>query len=154
MFFKSSSASQVRSSPVSGRSAIPSLLSADICIKGDVRSSGEIQVDGRIEGDVDADCVVVSEHGTVNGTVAARTVRVLGTVTGAITAGSIRLARTARLTGDIVHDALSIEEGAIFLGHCHHAETAASSAEPLDQAKAVVADPAAEDALSIPAVVR
>lgn len=123
MFFKSNATPQARpGTTAGGRSAIPSLLSADICIKGDVRSSGEIQVDGVVEGDIVAQCLVVSEAGTVGGTIVARTARILGTVTGTITAGSIKLARTARVTGDIVHEALSIEEGAFVLGHCRRAE--------------------------------
>lgn len=126
MFFKSSTTTapaarsnqnaQTRSSQSKG--GIPSLLSGDVHIRGDVISTGEIQVDGVVEGDVIADCLVISEAGTVRGAISAKTVRVLGTVAGAITAGSVRLARTARVSGDIVHKALAIEEGASFLGHC------------------------------------
>lgn len=112
------------------RSGIPSLLSADVRIRGDVISAGEIQVDGVVEGDVAAECLVISEAGTVRGGISAKTVRVLGTVVGAITAGSVKLARTARVTGDIVHKALSIEEGAAFLGHCRSQEGEIEADEP------------------------
>jgi hypothetical protein len=70
-------------------------------------------------------------------------VRILGTVTGTITAGSIKLARTARVTGDIIHEALSIEEGAFVLGHCRRAEPEeqdAGSDEPLGGGVAAATD--------------
>ncbi|MBL8661149.1 MAG: polymer-forming cytoskeletal protein [Rhodospirillales bacterium] len=123
MFFKNSATPQVCAGSVTGaKCAIPSLLSSDIRIRGDVSSDGEIQVDGIVDGDIVARCLVVSEAGSVSGTIVAASVRVLGTVNGSITAGSIRLARTARVTGDVVHEALSIEEGAFMLGHCGRAE--------------------------------
>lgn len=123
MFFKNSATSQICSGPVTGaKSTIPSLLSRDIRIRGDVSSNGEIQVDGSVEGDIVARCLIVSEAGRVSGTIVASAVRILGTVNGTITAGSIKLARTARVTGDVVHEALSIEEGAYMLGHCRRAE--------------------------------
>lgn len=143
MFFKSSKApapaarsaqsTQTRSAP--SRSGIPSLLSGDVRIRGDVISAGEIQVDGVVEGDIVAECLVISEAGTVRGAISAKSIRVLGTVAGAITADSVKLARTARVTGDIVHKALSIEEGAAFLGHCRSEEIEADeSGEPIGAA--------------------
>lgn len=116
MFFKSSDGG--RPALTGGaRSTIPSLLGSDLRITGDVTSSGEIQVDGRVEGDIIADCLIVSEGGIVDGAVAANNVRVLGVVNGPITAGRVKLGRTARVTGDIVHQTLSVEEGAFVTGH-------------------------------------
>ncbi len=172
MFFRNSADPQLHSGPVTGaRSTIPSLLSSDIRIRGDVSSNGEIQVDGIVEGDVVAESLVVSEAGTVSGTIVAKSVRILGTVTGTITAGSIKLARTARVTGDIVHEALSIEEGAFMLGHCRRAEpeqpmrddvvghpecTDASPAhgEPIAVLELCPDDVSADDALTIPPLAR
>ncbi len=144
MFFKSSTTpapaarsaqSTTRSAP--SKSGIPSLLSGDVRIRGDVISAGEIQVDGVVEGDIVAECLVISEAGTVRGAISAKSIRVLGTVAGAITADSVKLARTARVTGDIVHRALSIEEGAAFLGHCRSEEAeieADETGEPIGAA--------------------
>jgi cytoskeletal protein CcmA (bactofilin family) len=123
MFFRSSDPSPSRSATAAGgRGAIPSLLGNDLRITGDISSSGEVQVDGRVEGDIIADCLIVSETGVVDGAIAANSVRVLGTVNGPITAGSVKLGRSARVTGDIVHQTLSVEEGAFVSGHCRRSD--------------------------------
>lgn len=123
MFFRSSASRQFGSAAAAGgKTAIPSLLGSDLRIVGDISSSGEVQVDGRVEGDIIADCLVVSETGVVDGAIAANSVRVLGTVNGPITAGSVKLGRSARVTGDILHQTLSVEEGAFVSGHCRRSD--------------------------------
>ena len=137
MFFKSRNDGQGRPVPIAAtRSAIPSLLGSDIRITGDVCSSGEVQVDGKVEGDIIADCLIVSEAGVVDGAIAANSVRVLGVVNGAITAGNVRLGRTARVTGDIVHQTLCVEEGAFVTGHCRRSEAERSADAQADRAQA------------------
>lgn len=132
MFFRSSDPSPSRpATAAGGRSAIPSLLGSDLRITGDISSSGEVQVDGRVEGDIIADCLIVSETGVIDGAIAANSVRVLGTVNGPITAGSVKLGRSARVTGDIVHQTLSVEEGAFVSGHCRRSD----AADPADEAE-------------------
>lgn len=123
MFFRSSGLSQPRTGASAGsRSSVPSLLGNDLRISGDISSSGEVQLDGRVEGDIIADCLIVSENGIVDGAIAANSVRVLGTVNGPITARSVKLGRSARVTGDIVHQTLSVEEGAFVTGHCRRSD--------------------------------
>lgn len=123
MFFRTRGANRARAAASApARSTIPSLLGSDLTITGDVSSSGEVQVDGRVEGDVIADRLVVSEAGGVDGAIAANSVRILGVVNGPITAGCVRLGRTARVTGDIVHQTLCVEEGAFVTGHCRRSE--------------------------------
>ena len=123
MFFRSSPSTRSRAATAAGgKRVIPSLLGTDLRITGDIASSGEVQVDGQVEGDIIADCLIVSETGVVDGAIAANSVRVLGTVNGPITAGSVKLGRSARVTGDIVHQTLSVEEGAFVSGHCRRSD--------------------------------
>jgi cytoskeletal protein CcmA (bactofilin family) len=147
MFFKSNNPGQARSTQAGGaRSAIPTLLGSDLRIIGDVNSSGEVQVDGQVEGDIIADCLVVSEAGIVDGAIAANSVRILGVVNGAITAGSVKLGRTARVTGDIIHQTLAVEEGAFVLGHCRRSEPDRPAEAQGEDSSAEDADPAASEA--------
>ncbi len=46
------------------------------------------------------------------------TVRVYGTVNGQIKARAVTLAKSAHVVGNILHENLSIEEGAFLEGHC------------------------------------
>ncbi len=97
---------------------VPSIVSPDLTITGDLNSSGDIQVDGTVKGDVTADTLTIGEQGQVEGKVRGERVRVCGTVEGEIEGGTVTLAASARVLGDVVHDSLAIEPGAHLEGHC------------------------------------
>ncbi len=94
----------------------PSLLSNDLTIKGNVVTSGDIQIEGTIEGDVRAHLLTVGESATIKGEIAADDVIVNGTVIGRLRGLKVRLTASARVDGDIVHKIIAIESGAQFVG--------------------------------------
>lgn len=111
--------------------AVPSIISHDVKIVGNLISEGEVQIDGRIEGDVQSRTVTVGEDAVIEGAVYADEARVYGTINGAIDAASVALLRTARVTGDINHAKLSIETGANVDGRLSRRDkSAAASANP------------------------
>ena len=99
-----------------------SVLSSDITITGNVRSSGDIQIEGTIEGDIRAQTLIVGETATVKGEVVAEDVVVNGRVVGRLRGLKVRLANTARVEGDIVHKTIAIESGAHFEGSVQRQE--------------------------------
>ena len=100
--------------------AVPSIISADLKIVGDLSSSGEIQVDGEVTGDIRTKVLLVGESASIKGEILAETVRVHGRVNGQIKATFVNLAKTAHVVGDILHENLSIQEGAFLEGHITH----------------------------------
>lgn len=102
----------------SGRGSVPSIISADLRITGDLVSSGDLQVDGSIEGDVQSRTLTIGEGAHVKGAVTAETVRVCGTVTGQVKANSVTITKTAKVMGDVLHQVLGIEPGAYLEGTC------------------------------------
>jgi len=98
------------------RNVTPSIIGTDCTLTGNILSQGEVHVDGRVEGDIRCDTLVVGQSGTITGEISAETVRVLGTVTGQIRSRAVQLAKTAHVVGDIVHETLSIEAGAFVEG--------------------------------------
>ena len=94
----------------------PSVLSSDLTIQGNVRTSGDIQIEGIVEGDIRAQMLIVGESATVKGEVIAEEVVVNGRVVGRLRGLKVRLATTARVEGDIVHKTIAIESGAHFEG--------------------------------------
>jgi cytoskeletal protein CcmA (bactofilin family) len=94
----------------------PSLLSSDLTIKGNVVTSGDIQIEGTIEGDVRAHLLTVGESATIKGEIAADDVIVNGTVIGRLRGLKVRLTASARVDGDIVHKTIAVESGAQFEG--------------------------------------
>ena len=94
----------------------PSLLANDLTIKGNVITSGDIQIEGTIEGDVRAHLLTVGESATIKGEIAADDVVVNGQVIGRLRGLKVRLTASARVEGDIIHKTIAIESGAHFEG--------------------------------------
>jgi len=99
---------------------VPSIISADLKIVGDLASSGEIQVDGDVTGDIRSKVLLVGETASIKGEIRAETVRVHGHIKGQIRATFVNLAKSAHVVGDILHENLSIQEGAFLEGHITH----------------------------------
>lgn len=111
----SSPATQPSASKGSG---MPSIISTDLKVIGDLHCAGDIQIEGTVEGDIKSQTVTVGEGAHVSGSIYGQTVRVSGNVEGQIEAKSVTLAKTAQVTGDVVHETLSIEAGAHLEGMC------------------------------------
>src|SRR5213083_2905133 len=95
---------------VSAKNLAPTIISADLRIKGDVIGSGDIQIDGIVEGDVHSRSITVGEGAEVRGSLSADTVRVYGTVAGGtIKATTVTLAKTAKVHSDIIHQTMALE---------------------------------------------
>ena len=93
-----------------------SVLSSDLTIKGNIKTTGDIQIEGTIEGDIRAHLLTVGEGATVKGEVLADDVVVNGRVVGRVRGLKVRLTSTARVEGDIIHKTIAIESGAHFEG--------------------------------------
>ncbi len=104
---------------------VPSIISADLKIVGNLKSSGDIQIDGTVEGDIDSRTVAIGEGATVKGSIVAETVRVSGNIVGQVKATAVILAKTAKVNGDITHETLTMEAGAFLEGGVRRLESGA-----------------------------
>jgi cytoskeletal protein CcmA (bactofilin family) len=114
---ETAAAGSKKASPRTVNSA-PSIFGRDIIITGDIKTDGEVQIDGRLEGNVSAAIVTVGEQGAVNGVIKADRVHVRGKVTGKVNALAVELSETANVQADLIQDDLSIANGAYFDGKC------------------------------------
>jgi len=108
----------------------PSILSSDLTIKGNVTTTGDVQVEGTIEGDVRAHLLTVGESAVVKGEVIADDVVVNGRVVGRLRGLKVRLTATARVEGDIIHKTIAIESGAHFEGTVQRQDDPLSTKAP------------------------
>lgn len=94
------------------------ILSKDVEIKGNIRFTNELIIDGKIEGEIHSDGVLtVGENADIRGEVKTKSVTVLGKVVGNITVSErAELKARAHLVGDLKAARLVIEEGATFVG--------------------------------------
>ena len=98
------------------RPAVPTIISADMVVEGNLKTAGDVQVEGQIIGHIEAGRLVVAESGVVIGNVTAANARICGTLNGSVHGGTITLTATAKVTGDLHHDVLAIEAGGMLEG--------------------------------------
>jgi cytoskeletal protein CcmA (bactofilin family) len=98
--------------------ASKNVLGSDVEIKGNIKFTGELTLDGKLEGEVHTDGTLnLGDSAVVNGNINAQTVVVRGKVNGNITAkDKIEIKARAELFGDIRAAKLAIEEGVTFVG--------------------------------------
>ncbi|MEM6915168.1 MAG: polymer-forming cytoskeletal protein [Verrucomicrobiota bacterium] len=111
------------------------ILSSDVEIKGKLRFSNDLIIDGRIEGEVNSEGdLTVGENAQIVGDIKTRSVVVFGKVQGNISVTDrCELKQNAELHGDVVASKLAIEEGAAFMG----ASTVGSPGKPASSSKPV-----------------
>lgn len=105
----------------------PSIISSDLTIKGNISTTGDVQIEGTVEGDIRAHLLTVGEGATIRGEVMADDVVVNGRVVGRLRGLKVRLTATARVEGDIVHKTIAIESGAHFEGSVQREDDPLSS---------------------------
>jgi cytoskeletal protein CcmA (bactofilin family) len=129
-------------------------IGRSVVIKGEVSGTESLYVDGRIEGTVNfaEHRVTVGRNGSVAANISAREVVILGKVQGNIQCSDrLDIRSEGALTGDVVTQRISVEDGAILKGSVQvraveHSKSQAqkhAQAEPkpavTEQAKAAVA---------------
>ena len=107
-----------------------SFIGPEVVISGDIATEARLHVDGRIEGDVRCTTLSQGEAGTIAGNIVAEEARLAGLVDGTVTARNLILGPTARVTGDVAYETLSIESGARIDGRFARRESAAAAEPP------------------------
>jgi cytoskeletal protein CcmA (bactofilin family) len=103
---------------MNGTGAGKNTLGSDVEIKGNLKFTGELTFDGKIDGEIQTDGVLnLGDSAVVNGNINAQTVVVRGKINGNIVAKEkIEIKTKAELFGDIRASKLSVEEGVTFVG--------------------------------------
>jgi cytoskeletal protein CcmA (bactofilin family) len=121
-----------------------SVLSSDLTIKGNLRTTGDIQIEGTVEGDIRAHLLTIGEGATVKGECVADDVVINGRIVGRVRGLKVRLTSTARVEGDIIHKTIAIESGAHFEGSVQRQEDPITNGGARPAAKPAAATSSAE----------
>ena len=112
--FKNLRAVETKTLNHSGRSYVGETLQLD----GDLRTSGSLDIAGLINGNVYVSDAIITETGSIRGTIEASKIEINGHVQGKIIADTIVIGRTAVIKGDIFFkNTLKTEEGADIDGY-------------------------------------
>ena len=82
----------------------------------DMRITGDVHVEGTIDGDVQTGTLTIGKSAEVNGEIVADTLRVYGRINGRVRSREVTLHESAEVHGDIHHDFLEIARGAAIEG--------------------------------------
>ncbi len=94
-------------------------IGKSLIIKGELSGSESLYIDGKVEGSItlDGNRVTIGRNGQVHANIQAREVVVLGKVKGNIHATDrVDIRADGSLTGDVIAQRISIEDGAFFKG--------------------------------------
>ena len=105
------------------RGTIPSIISEGSEFKGNIKTSGEIQIDGVLNGNVRAKQVVVGITGNVRGNVTANFLRICGKIEGEIRAETLEIVSSASVKGNVFKKTISIESGSKVIGNINELES-------------------------------
>lgn len=117
------------------RNGVPSIISAELIVRGTLVSAGDVQIDGKVDGDIRAANLVIGEKAVVVGDVFADEAVVRGRVEGSIRARKVQLCATCHVEGNILHEAFSVESGAFFEGNCRHTDNPLADAPDFSEHK-------------------
>ena len=94
-------------------------IGKSLVVKGEVSGSESLYVDGKVEGAINlpGNRVTIGRNGQVAASINAREVVVLGKVKGNVSASDrVDIRSEGSLTGDVIAQRISIEDGAFFKG--------------------------------------
>ena len=87
-------------------------------LEGDLRSSGSVDIAGLVNGNVFVSDIIITETGSIRGSVESATIEINGHIEGKISADTVIAGKNAVIKGDIYFkNALKTEEGADIDGY-------------------------------------
>ena len=103
-----------------GESQVPNIISQGTHLTGKIESDGDVRIDGWMSGTIQAKGkVVIGDKGYVEGEIKCLKADISGEVKATLTVNELTILKaSAKFTGDIITQKISIEPGAVFTGSC------------------------------------
>jgi cytoskeletal protein CcmA (bactofilin family) len=113
------------------------LISTGTEITGNIPSTGDIRIDGNLNGNLNTrGKVVIGPSGRVKGEVVCKNLEVSGTIEGKVAIENLlNLKASSKINGEIMTSRLSIEPGAKFTGTCKMSEDERDGGAPAPKGK-------------------
>ena len=112
---------------------VPSIISFGTKIKGNILSGDVIHIDGAIEGNIVCEELIIGSRGHVYGQIKAKNLSIYGLLQGSAEAETVMIAKGARVTGDIFHQSIAVEPGAMVEGRCVRTQKTQAEQQPVKE---------------------
>lgn len=106
-----------------------SVIGSGITVTGNIEASVDLQIQGKVTGDVRCATLLLGEGSEIRGSVVADRVRVAGTVDGSIETKDLAIEATARVMGDITYSRIRIANGGVVHGQLNYRKAEEETAE-------------------------
>ncbi len=117
-----------------------SVMASDLTITGNLKTTGDVVIEGIVDGDIRAHLLTVGETATIRGEIVADDIVINGRVIGRVRGLKVRLTSSAQVEGDIIHKTIAIESGAHFEGSVQRQDdplqTSRAASAPAKEAEA------------------
>ena len=100
-----------------------SVIGPDVTVTGNVSATADLHIDGRVEGDVNCGTLAQGAESQVFGSVTAEIARLAGAIEGAVRVKTLTIERSAKITGDVEYENITIENGGHIDGRLKHMST-------------------------------
>jgi len=126
---KSNKSEALETTTTGGSTSSTSLIGSGTTLKGDISSSGDIRIDGILNGNIHCTAkVVIGANGVVTGDVNGQQADIMGKVTGSVKVKDLlQLKGGSVINGNLYAGKLQIEPTASFNGECHMGQAAVSN---------------------------
>ena len=115
-----------------------SFIGSEVVISGDIATTAQLHIDGRVDGSVRCAQLCQGASGVVAGDIVADETRIAGLVEGTVNGKTVILDASARIAGDISYETISIAAGARIDGRLARREALAAG-------EVLIAAPALDD---------
>ena len=88
-----------------------SIISKDLCLKGDLTTDGLLEIEGKIEGNIKGNEITIRESGFVNGNIISNISNIKGNFQGTIKSQRINVSGKANIKGTLEYVSLCVEDG-------------------------------------------
>jgi cytoskeletal protein CcmA (bactofilin family) len=96
------------------------IVGSDTVIKGEITSKGTVRIDGRFEGNLSAESVIIGEGAYLLGDIASKSLLAAGRITGNVhSTESVEIQPRGEVCGDIYTSRLTVAEGGVFEGRSY-----------------------------------
>lgn len=108
------------------------VIGPDIKIIGNLEASGDLKIEGNVEGDVRCRRLIVGDGGTIRGSVFSEAARISGAINGSIEAAGLAIEATGVVTGEATYGRLKITTGGVIEGKIKRKREAEQKPELVD----------------------
>ncbi|MDF7774565.1 polymer-forming cytoskeletal protein [Sphingomonas sp. AOB5] len=122
-----------------------SVIGPDVIVAGNITATADLHIDGRVEGDVNCGSLAQGAESQIFGSVTAEAARIAGAIEGTVRVKQLTVERSAKITGDVEYENITIENGGNIDGRLKHMSMiqaqAAPAPRPVEVAPAATTSP-------------